>query len=545
MAFMGTAGFAQVSGPAAAGRLVVVRGVDAERLAAKFLTAGAERIVADRTQSVVVVQLRAGDSDSIMHRVGALPSVVETLDLDSEDEFLNRAQRLLGGAPLDRPGVGIVSWSTVTLSPDLIRIGSQSAPLQAATASLNPPISDDFEGPLNVTNGGKWNILVNDLTSGYYWGRTSCDHISGQYCADAIRDGTRGATVSCTYSYPFIYKSVLELADTVTLPAGTNAWLNFGFKGQAFNSTYNYHFYGVYISLDRLTGVGYTWRGDWSASWNMQSLDLTAWATLGDLRQHGPFWVWFFLDAKGSYTNEGFGFRIDDFSINTSGGTLLSRWIPAVIHKDVPSRNAWWRSDVAVLNRSSQGANVTLKMHAPAGIQTKTVQVGAHGQTLLTDLAAQLGIMADSGALEVVSDQDVVVSGRTYSQVDPTHTYGQDYEGEDPLALLGQGQSAWLPQLTQNAYYRTNIGITNTGASTANVTVTLYDSTGNPAGWSDTRDYTPGQFYQHDQPFLQTPAHAIDSGYAVIRVNSGSGVVAWASVIDQNTGDATTIRMKR
>ncbi|MBZ5589409.1 MAG: hypothetical protein LAO05_12685, partial [Acidobacteriia bacterium] len=75
-----------------------------------------------------------------------------------------------------------------------------------------------------------------------------------------------------------------------------------------------------------------------------------------------------------------------------------------------------------------------------------------------------------------------------------------------------------------------------------NVTVTLYDSGGNPAGWSDTRDYAPGGFYQYQQPYLGLGG--IDSGYAVVTVNSGSGVVAYASVTDQQTGDPTTINIK-
>ena len=157
-------------------------------------------------------------------------------------------------------------------------------------------------------------------------------------------------------------------------------------------------------------------------------------------------------------------------------------------------------------------------------------------------MAAQLGVTADSGALEVDSDQDVFLTGRTYNQVDATHTYGQDYDGQAPGNLLAAGQSAWLPQLTENTLFRTNIGVTNTGTATASVTVTLYDSTGNPVGWADTRDYEPGQFYQYQQPYLG--AGGIDSGYAVVTVNSGAGVVAYASVIDQNTGDPTTINMK-
>ncbi len=526
-------------------RVVVVRGADVERLASRFLASGATRIVVDRARAMVVVQPRDGDADAIVRRVGALPSAVETLGADSEEAFLVRAEQLLGG-PLDRAGVGIVTTSVVTLSPDLVRIGSEAARPLVPAASTSLPISDDFEGELNAANGGKWNIYVNDTSEGKYWGRSSCDHLSGQYCADAIRGGTKGAALSCTYSYPFGFKTYLELANTVTLPAGTPAWLNFGFKGQS-NDTgyYNYNGYGVYVSLDHVTGVGYKWHGDWSTSWNMQSLDLTAWEGIGDLRQHGSFWVWLFLDATASYENIGFGFRVDDFSISASGGATFSRWVPVVTHVDVPSRNAWWRSDVAVLNRSTQAANVTLKMHAPSGLRTKSIQVVPRGQAILTDLALQLGVTTESGSLEVVSDQDLVVSSRTYSQVDASHTYGQDYEGYDSSALMSGGQSAHLPQLTQNVAYRTNIGVTNTGTATANVTVTLYDSAGNPAGWSDTRDYAPAQFYQYDQPFLRTPAGTIDSGYALVTVNSGSGVVVYASVIDQNTGDATTITMKR
>ncbi|MBZ5587512.1 MAG: hypothetical protein LAO05_03040 [Acidobacteriia bacterium] len=232
-------------------------------------------------------------------------------------------------------------------------------------------------------------------------------------------------------------------------------------------------------------------------------------------------------------------------TVNQDAGSSLkvAQWLPAVIHKDVPSKNARWRSDVAVLNRSSQSANVTLRLYAPAGTQTMTIAVSGKAQALLHDVASQLGVTADSGPLEVVSDQDVFLTGRTYNQVDATHTYGQDYNGQAPSELLAAGDMAWLPQLTENALVRTNIGITNAGAATANVTVTLYTSAGNPAGWSDTRDYAPGQFYQYQQPYLGLGG--IDSGYAVVTVNSGSGVVTYASVVDQNTDDPTTINMKR
>ena len=223
-----------------------------------------------------------------------------------------------------------------------------------------------------------------------------------------------------------------------------------------------------------------------------------------------------------------------------------SRWIPAVIHKDVPSKNAWWRSDAAIVNRSTSTAHLTITMHAAAGQLTKTYQMTGGSQILVPDVAWWLGATADSGALEVVSDQEFFLSGRTYNQVDATHTYGQDYEGRKPSELLAAGDpafsAAWLPQLTENAKYRTNIGITNTGTEAANVTLTLYDANGAQV-WTDARDYAPGGFYQYQQPYLAVGG--IAGGYAKVTVNSGSGVVAYASVTDQQTNDPTTITMKR
>ncbi len=242
------------------------------------------------------------------------------------------------------------------------------------------------------------------------------------------------------------------------------------------------------------------------------------------------------------FSNNGSGeFRasVDDVYLVANS---YARWIPAVIHKDVPSKNAKWRSDVAILNRSTATANLTLTMHVASGPVSRTTQLAGSSQLLQADVAGWLGVTTDSGPLEVTSDQDLFLSGRTYNQVDTTHTYGQNYEGEESFSLLAAEESAWLPQLTENSQYRTNIGITNTGTGAATVTMTIYDGSGNQV-WTDSRDYGPGGFYQYQQPYLAYGE--IASGYAKVTVNSGSGVVAYASVVDANTGDPTTITMKR
>jgi len=236
-----------------------------------------------------------------------------------------------------------------------------------------------------------------------------------------------------------------------------------------------------------------------------------------------------------------FQINVDDMYL-VAGGAAYALWLPAVIHKDVPSKNAKWRSDVAILNLSESVANLQITMHLASGVVSHTAQLAGSSQLLQTDIAAWLGVTADSGPLEVTSDQEFFLSGRTYNQVDETHTYGQDYEGQETSELLLAGESAWLPQLTEDSAYRTNIGVANTSVLYSNVTLTLYDASGNQV-WQDTHNYPPGGFYQYQQPYLALGG--IASGYAKVKVNSGSGVVAYASVTDNNTGDPTTITMKR
>jgi hypothetical protein len=133
--------------------------------------------------------------------------------------------------------------------------------------------------------------------------------------------------------------------------------------------------------------------------------------------------------------------------------------------------------------------------------------------------------------------------------VDSTHTYGQNYDGQAPdSSLLSAGQSAWLPLLAQNPGFRCNIAITNTGASAADVTLALYDGRGTLlwSGNSESSAIASGGFIQYLKPF-QKYAGRNDLGhaYAKVTVNSGSGVIVWASVVDEATGDPTTIFMKR
>ncbi len=217
-------------------------------------------------------------------------------------------------------------------------------------------------------------------------------------------------------------------------------------------------------------------------------------------------------------------------------------WLPVVSHNP-GLYGSEFRSDLGLLNNAMVPANVELELFIGARPITSTTYVPPGSQSILQDIVAELGT-SGSGALEVLSDQPLRVTSRTYTQT-MSGTYGQDYISYTVDQGLTAGQSAVLPQLTENAAYRTNIGLTNTGPTPAQITVELHDGAGAVVGAYGV-SLDPGEFRQATQPFKNV-AHvgALQRGWARVSVTAGSGVLSYASVLDNATNDPTTIIMQR
>jgi flagellar basal body rod protein FlgF len=235
------------------------------------------------------------------------------------------------------------------------------------------------------------------------------------------------------------------------------------------------------------------------------------------------------------------------FTRSGSQGNVL--WVPVVAHNP-GLKDSQWRSDLGLLNTGSGTANVQIEFFGSGGVVTHTTYVPAGTQSILTDVVGQLSA-SGQGALEVLSDQPLKVTSRTYNQVSPgascypNGTQGQDYPTVVAGDGLDAGQSAYLAGLTENASYRCNIGLVNVGSGAATVLVELYNGAG-----TNLTDYPValggGQWAQETQPFKNKAGQtAMDRGYAKVTVTSGAGVVAFASVVDNITNDPTTVTMQR
>ena len=231
--------------------------------------------------------------------------------------------------------------------------------------------------------------------------------------------------------------------------------------------------------------------------------------------------------------------------VKVDGAGATTNWVLVGSHAN-GANDSRWRTDLGILNVSSGQATVTVRVHAPGGVLEASFTVGSGDQSILTDV---VGMVAFSGsaAIEVVSDRPVVVSSRTYNQVAAGQpcfangTLGQGLDGYPAGSGLSAGQSAWLTELTENAAYRTNISLTNTGDTSATVTVRLFNAEGAEVA-SFVVTLAPGEWKQDNRSFYARAGLTdVGAGSARVTVESGSGVLAIGSVVNNVTNDPTTI----
>jgi predicted TIM-barrel fold metal-dependent hydrolase len=178
-------------------------------------------------------------------------------------------------------------------------------------------------------------------------------------------------------------------------------------------------------------------------------------------------------------------------------------------------------------------------LHTGTETVTESYVVSAGTQQVFQDVVVQLGVAEGTGALEVVCDQAVTVTSRTYNASDDG-SYGQSLDSVTAEDAIDAGDMALLQQLREDDAFRSNIGVFNMETVDASVQITLFEAAGTMVG-SYVVEVPPGQIHQDTQPFRSRFGRAdITSGYAAVEVQSGA-VWAYASVIDQQTSDPTTI----
>lgn len=219
---------------------------------------------------------------------------------------------------------------------------------------------------------------------------------------------------------------------------------------------------------------------------------------------------------------------------------------PAVAHLTGVGGSRW-RTELAVVNREPSTAAVSLVYlsSGPPMLRTLTVPPGAavSSRDVLEELFGISPASPTSGTVHLVSASRLYAAARTYN-LTPGGTYGQEYPALSPGEGLASGERAVIPSIRKSGDFRTNIGAVNLSPAQCSVLFTLYDAGGHQAGIAQTLTLPAGRWVQINDAVASAGISGLLQGYATVEVlTEGVEVWAYASLIDNRTGDPTTVGM--
>jgi hypothetical protein len=220
-------------------------------------------------------------------------------------------------------------------------------------------------------------------------------------------------------------------------------------------------------------------------------------------------------------------------------------WIASAI-RGAGANSTQWRSDLAIVNPTGFAAAYTIDLLLGATTKSRSGTLSSGQQIVLTDVVGELAGGDGIGVIRVTSDQAVNVTESVYNIGGPQGgRFGLSIIGRTADDMLRAGDVAILPHLQQDATTRTNFGMTNTGTAPATVNVTLFADSGAALASYDVT-LAPGENRQENGVFsVRAQRNDITFGSARVVVKFGDGIIAYASAVDNVTGDSRLVEMQR
>ncbi|HEX7153527.1 MAG TPA: hypothetical protein VF618_18715 [Thermoanaerobaculia bacterium] len=225
--------------------------------------------------------------------------------------------------------------------------------------------------------------------------------------------------------------------------------------------------------------------------------------------------------------------------------SYAGRWIvPAAAHA-TGGAGTNWKTELRLVNPSGAPATACITLLRSnsdnRGATSVAIDVPAAGQAIVADILETKFATSGTGALAIDSTSALVVSSRTYNEVDGA-TYGQYLPGVRTEDALGAGETGHLIYLTKSDAFRTNVGFASTTEQPATVTITLFDAANLNLG-TRSLDLAPLSHMQLNDVFGVVGAPAANAARAEVKATAP--IVAYASVVDNRTGDPVAVMAQR
>jgi hypothetical protein len=208
---------------------------------------------------------------------------------------------------------------------------------------------------------------------------------------------------------------------------------------------------------------------------------------------------------------------------------------------------ASWTTDLAVLNVSGGSADMTLVFHSASGEVQKTQTLAANREVEWADVVDSLfGVSGNAqGPVTVVSTAPLIITTRVSTPFGGG-SMGQSYPAVSADDAIGAGVDGFLPQLRAGSAFRTKIGIVNASDAEGVVTIALFGPDGSQLGQGLGVRVPAGGWVQLSNVFTMAGVGSTPLGWAKVSVvGAGAKIWAYASVVDNVTGDPTTVPMQR
>jgi subtilisin family serine protease len=370
---------------------------------------------------------------------------------------------------------------------------------------------------VNTPDGCEWDVSTSDG-----WIQLAKDAGSGGVSFTVAANGSASARTGAVI--------VEDKTFTVTQEASTDCSYTISPLSQSFGPAGG----GDTVSVDTVAGC------EWTAVADVAWIDVAAGAS-----GSGPGTVTYTVAANtgdvrsGTLTIAGATYAV--YQLGGSGtGERVYR--VAGIARTEGVGGVAWRSALCVTNRSGSTANLTLVYRFGGSIAVRTHVLSNGGTVEWVDVAKTLfGQTGDSsGAIEIGSDVEVIITDRTYADT-VDGTYGQFYPGLDQDDALTAGHVGVLPQIKKVDAFRTNVGFVNLGSAGCSPQVRLYDSQGTMLGASVSTSVGPGKWKQLSDIFAKAGVASCALCYATVEVAGDCLLWAYASLVDNDTDDPTTV----
>ena len=216
--------------------------------------------------------------------------------------------------------------------------------------------------------------------------------------------------------------------------------------------------------------------------------------------------------------------------------------VPAAVGGINGAAGTYWLTEGSIVNPGDEDAEIVVEFIADnepgvrrvAGPATIPPRAGVHFDNIVTEL---FGTHA-GGSLWIDSNRPVIANTRTFNTIDGA-TFGQGIGGITRRDVLGEGDgSVFIIGLKQNERFRTNFLFQEVSGHDATVSVRILDEQGQRVGGSSIGIPARTKVQRRITQFW---VDQLDAGYAVISVSGEGKIAAMASVVDQVTGDATSL----